>query len=170
MGTENYGNYYYCVKVKRELSEDGEIYLMADGLRSTSDGSLEFFRKDGLITLLISPSYWLAVYGASLIDGSAVAVEHWAGEIIEDSSDHSTPRNNKNGNGKITRDAVSKSIRYDILKRDNYRCKLCGSIASETTQLEIDHIIPVSKGGDNSFGNLQTLCNNCNRGKVDKAL
>ena len=53
------------------------------------------------------------------------------------------------------------------LKRDKYRCRECGATNKETT-LEIDHIVPVSKGGTNNINNLQTLCKECNRVKNNR--
>lgn len=64
---------------------------------------------------------------------------------------------------------VSTSVRVDVFKRDNFRCVFCG-LTSGQTQLQIDHIIPVSKGGSNQIDNLQTLCVDCNRGKSDRIL
>ena len=58
-------------------------------------------------------------------------------------------------------------MRYAVLKRDNNRCISCG-INSQETKLQIDHIIPFSKGGSNEIDNLQTLCFECNRGKSDR--
>lgn len=58
--------------------------------------------------------------------------------------------------------------RYDILKRDNYKCQICGKSQAEGAKLEVDHIIPVSIGGKTVDENLQTLCKDCNRGKKDK--
>lgn len=62
---------------------------------------------------------------------------------------------------------ISSTVRFAILNRDNYRCVACGANAKET-KLQIDHIIPVSKGGSNNLENLQTLCVDCNRGKSDR--
>lgn len=62
---------------------------------------------------------------------------------------------------------ISKSLRYDVLRRDKYRCRACGRDSSHGVTLEIDHIIPVAKGGGTEFSNLQTLCFDCNRGKRD---
>lgn len=70
---------------------------------------------------------------------------------------------------KYQRDIMSDSLRYDVLKRDNYRCRICGASAIEDgVKLEVDHIVPVSKGGLTVKSNLQTLCERCNRGKSNK--
>lgn len=65
------------------------------------------------------------------------------------------------------RKLMTKTLRYQILKRDGYRCQLCGKTVMDGTKLEVDHIIPVSKGGKTVPENLQTLCFECNRGKRD---
>jgi hypothetical protein len=54
--------------------------------------------------------------------------------------------------------------RRRVFKRDGYQCGYCGS----KKNLTIDHIIPRSKGGDNSWTNLVTCCNRCNNDKDDK--
>ena len=66
------------------------------------------------------------------------------------------------------REIMSDSLRYDVLKRDGYKCKICGASANDGAKLEVDHIIPISKGGKSVMDNLQTLCKSCNRGKSDK--
>lgn len=60
-------------------------------------------------------------------------------------------------------------LRYKVLKRDNYSCKLCGNSPAKNPDviLHIDHIIPWSKGGETIIENLQTLCQDCNLGKSD---
>lgn len=65
---------------------------------------------------------------------------------------------------KRSRDGLSSSLRFRILKRDGYQCCLCGRSAPGVV-LEVDHRIPVSKGGTNDESNLMTLCFDCNRGK-----
>ena len=60
-----------------------------------------------------------------------------------------------------------KSLRINrqrIFKRDNFRCAYCDS----QKNLTIDHILPKSRGGDNSWINLITCCRNCNRYKDNK--
>jgi 5-methylcytosine-specific restriction endonuclease McrA len=69
---------------------------------------------------------------------------------------------------RIERAKMSDSIRYDVLKRDNYKCSICGRGKKDGVTLEVDHIIPVSKGGKTEMNNLQTLCDRCNRGKSNK--
>lgn len=54
-------------------------------------------------------------------------------------------------------------LKKKIIHRDNYRCLRCGS----KNNLTIDHIIPVSRKGDKSNNNLQTLCEKCNTWKGD---
>lgn len=68
----------------------------------------------------------------------------------------------------VERGEVSDSLRYDIMKGDNFRCTICGASANEGVRLHIDHIIPVSKGGKSNIENLRTLCERCNVGKSDK--
>lgn len=64
-------------------------------------------------------------------------------------------------------DALSGSLRYDVLARAKGRCEACGVPATER-RLEVDHIVPRSKGGSNEFENLQSLCFQCNAQKRDR--
>lgn len=67
---------------------------------------------------------------------------------------------------------MTTKLREYIKKRDDFTCKCCGiSVFTERNLLlEIDHIIPLSKGGITSESNLQTLCWRCNRTKGAKVL
>ena len=62
---------------------------------------------------------------------------------------------------------IPAATRVDVLRRDNHRCVYCG-VSAKKAELEIDHIIPFSKGGSNAISNLQTLCSDCNKGKSDR--
>ena len=66
------------------------------------------------------------------------------------------------------RSKMSESLRYDILKRDGFRCTICGASSRDGVKLHVDHIIPISKGGRSEEANLRTLCSRCNLGKKDK--
>jgi len=59
-----------------------------------------------------------------------------------------------------------KSVKEAVFKRDGDRCRFCGS----QIDLTVDHIIPVSQGGKDEFGNFQTLCRKCNSSKSNKKL
>ena len=56
--------------------------------------------------------------------------------------------------------------RFNIYRRDDYKCLYCGSKDS----LTLDHIVPRSKGGKNSWTNLATCCMKCNITKGDRFL
>lgn len=61
---------------------------------------------------------------------------------------------------------LSKWDRFYILQRDNFKCQYCGAKGLDV-ELEVDHVVPVSKGGTNDHRNLVTACYKCNRGKRD---
>lgn len=65
---------------------------------------------------------------------------------------------------------MTPKLRNYIKERDGYTCKICGNSAYKEPNLllEIDHILPVSKGGQTIESNLQTLCWKCNRAKSSK--
>jgi len=61
-------------------------------------------------------------------------------------------------------DPVSDSLRFRVLKAAGGRCQLCGITAKECP-LDVDYIIPRSRGGKTELANLQALCSQCNRSK-----
>lgn len=62
------------------------------------------------------------------------------------------------------RKSLSKKLRFEVFKRDSFRCQYCGRSAPEVV-LQVDHIIPVAKGGTDELMNLITSCDDCNQGK-----
>ena len=74
-------------------------------------------------------------------------------------------KNNTTSTSRIIND----KLRYQVLKRDNFKCCACGASPAKdpSVELHIDHIIPWSKGGTTTLDNLQTLCSKCNLGKSD---
>lgn len=60
--------------------------------------------------------------------------------------------------------AVSKRLRFEILRRDNHTCRYCGRSAPEV-KLTIDHVVPETLGGKTEATNLVTACQDCNAGK-----
>jgi hypothetical protein len=108
MQPQDYGKCYYCSKVTEDVAADGEIYAFADRIETPPSGALALvsLHPDTLSpveiaelpppgkqvymesrfsqatrTLLIPADKWLAVYAASVMDGSAVAVQRWTGEL-----------------------------------------------------------------------------------------
>jgi len=77
---------------------------------------------------------------------------------------------NINFKKRINNRIASNSLRFDILKRDNYKCCICGRGANDGVKLEIDHKLAYSKGGLTEIHNLWTLCFACNNGKQSKTL
>lgn len=69
--------------------------------------------------------------------------------------------------------AVSKRLRYEILRRDSHTCRYCGASAPDVP-LRVDHVTPVALGGSDKPENLATSCEPCNSGKssatVDSAV
>ncbi|MBW3668702.1 MAG: HNH endonuclease [Actinobacteria bacterium] len=60
---------------------------------------------------------------------------------------------------------VPERTRYSVLVRAGGRCSLCHTAERP---LQVDHIVPRSRGGTNDEDNLQALCDVCNRGKSNR--
>ena len=71
--------------------------------------------------------------------------------------------------GENKRKSITKSVRFEVFKRDSFKCQYCGASAPDVI-LEVDHIVPVAEGGENDIMNLITSCRDCNRGKGKKKL
>lgn len=69
----------------------------------------------------------------------------------------------------MKRQSISKKTRFEIFKRDGFTCQYCGATPPQAV-LHIDHINPVSKGGDNAEHNLISACQSCNLGKGARLL
>ena len=66
----------------------------------------------------------------------------------------------------MTRKNVPSRVRFEVLRRDGFRCRYCGAPAPETGEgLTVDHVVPVVLGGTNDPSNLVAACRDCNSGK-----
>ena len=72
----------------------------------------------------------------------------------------------------IERKKMTANLKKFILERDDYTCQACGASLHNdfNLKLEVDHIVPISKGGKTDPSNLQTLCRKCNRSKGAKPM
>lgn len=61
--------------------------------------------------------------------------------------------------------AISKRLRFEVLRRDGFRCTYCGATPAES-ELHVDHVIPEALGGQSTPENLTTSCEACNSGKT----
>lgn len=64
--------------------------------------------------------------------------------------------------------AVTKRLRYEILRRDNHTCRYCGGVAPDV-KLTVDHVVPTALGGSDDATNLVTACADCNAGKTSSS-
>lgn len=62
---------------------------------------------------------------------------------------------------------ISGTVRYEVLKRAQFHCELCG-ISADEKALEVDHILPRNAGGTDELHNYQALCYSCNAMKRDR--
>lgn len=62
------------------------------------------------------------------------------------------------------RKPLSKRLRFEIFKRDNFTCQYCGATPPRVI-LHVDHIVPLARGGGDGAENLVTSCRDCNSGK-----
>lgn len=69
----------------------------------------------------------------------------------------------------MKRKAISKKTRFEVFKRDGFKCVYCGACAPEAV-LVVDHIDPLAKGGADEIVNYATACQPCNAGKSDRKL
>lgn len=64
---------------------------------------------------------------------------------------------------------IPRHIMLRVVRRDNNQCQRCGKILKDS-EIEFDHIIPLSKGGSSEENNIRVTCLSCNRSKSNKLL
>jgi hypothetical protein len=103
----------------------------------------------GVVTQLVSPKWWL--YGLLEELGAPKSfLKRFKG--MSDVQIRTA----------ILRSQLTQAKRFAILKRDNYTCRYCHRTG---VPLEVDHVIPLYRGGTNDDSNLVASCRDCNRGK-----
>jgi hypothetical protein len=85
-------------------------------------------------------------------------------------TDHSPKRFSSLANRSVNRRRkIDLRTRARILSRDKSTCQACGRKAPEV-RVDVDHRVPVARGGRDDDSNLWTLCEDCNKGKADQLL
>lgn len=124
-------------KVDTDFYAEVHLYLMRGRIHRVVDEKKESFDLNEIIDVLKS------IDSSKLIDGR----RFYSGEVWKSIE-------------RVERAKVSNELRQEIFERDGFTCVICGSTEKES--LEIDHIMPISKGGKTEPDNLQTLCHDCN--------
>jgi len=142
-----------------------EIKLPYDLLNDFRFRQLPDVQKAHLICLLL-----LSVRMNNLLPNSPVKLERLIGatepldlNVFADFVDF-TAMEKPSWQDRVDNRRVPDSMRAAVLVRDGGRCRRCRT----AIRLEMDHIIPVSKGGKTEESNLQILCRRCNRAKSRK--
>lgn len=144
-----------------------EIRLPYDLLNDVRFRQLPDARKAHLICLLLLsarmdnflPNHRLKL--ERLIGATEILDLNELSEFIEFSPLERMPHQDRTASRRI-----SDHTRAAVIVRDGGRCRRC----RRATNLEIDHVVPISKGGSSEEHNLQTLCRRCNRRKWKKML
>ncbi len=83
---EAHGRHYWCVRT--DISQSGEVYLLADSVEVRDGALILIGSNENRVNMAFAPGHWNAVFAASIIDGSPLAVEHWADEAAGPPADH----------------------------------------------------------------------------------
>ena len=134
----------------------------------------EFLDQVGVNLPKIKPEYahYIFEYVSAGGNSSQRTVIKLDGETTEAIASYLAEKIKFNKSAEGQRALMTNRLRTMIKKRDNYTCQMCSASVAEQSLLllEIDHIIPISKGGMTTVENLQTLCWKCNRSKSNKIL
>jgi len=150
---------------KRGRKNPVQMIDLFKGAWKECDGVPTIEQLENYLEKVSAPYTWKSyvLYWGSIGRLAKRIVEHQEGKITD--NELYSPFKSSD-----TRDIIPKSLRYAVLKRDNEQCVKCGASPKKDVDvvLEVDHIIPWSKGGLTETSNLQTLCHRCNQGKKDK--
>ncbi len=132
--------------------------------------------SDADLALIIAARQWIKTHGVSespysslgnpFLHAAETAFLNAAGEILGEDWDTYEPNRVPVTEEERERRRVKPDTRLRIFERDNYECQSCG----DEDGLEIDHVIPISRGGSSDDVNLQVLCAPCNRSKGAKTV
>jgi 5-methylcytosine-specific restriction endonuclease McrA len=111
-----------------------------------------------------SADLWSTFHGKSELHCLSVAEDRTNLQEVLALEGVSEPQSKRKKSNRV---GIGPKIRHEIFLRDCFTCQQCGASPrkNQSVAIEVDHIMPVSKGGTNDKSNLQTLCDVCNSGK-----
>lgn len=110
-------------------------------------------------------------YGRDLLESQESESRRDGGARIREQPSNKAAHESRNGPSLEwrvqERAKLTSGLRYFILRRDGFRCQICGRSAADESnvRLEVDHKIPIADWGKTIEANLWTLCSLCNGGK-----
>lgn len=139
-----------CSNIKKDLSED--------------ISSAVYYNMWLLLLKIFEPKKNSLIGGPLIKFQKNTDSEYWEERLKEEFN-----KKMKYGSFQNKRSILTKSIKFEVFKKYDYKCVECGA-TKEDCRLEIDHIIPVSRGGSDELSNLQVLCKDCNSAKSNRII
>lgn len=159
------------IRIAVTLPDDPRIHELADALKCDVDRALAKFLR----VLFKLPEH---ARDGDISSISPNTVESWAGwrgkrgafdsafRLLFAPHGWVRPFQNEERYVAMERKRGQRKYRDEIFARDGYACRTCGS----PDRLQLDHIVPLARGGRSERGNLQTLCQPCNGSKGARVL
>ena len=168
---------FYQAILPEEVGSDG-IKLMSPKYYFPVDSGRGFYELIVAFTLLYALAESFICIGEGRDPELGKMLEQFKEWYIEISNTEENEENTEEGEKDLELLEISDLDSYSfvragkwwaVLARDKWKCLSCGrSARDDGVLLEVDHIIPRSRGGSDDMINLQTLCKKCNIGKSNK--
>ena len=138
-----------------------EIVKWANVAESEADRIIGEFQRKGLIFTIgrwvFAPSLFNPKYDDIVAELLSLAAQEASAARRSPAMSYKRPRRTK----------IDVPLVRAVFSRDGGRCRYCGS---EDPPFELDHVVPVSRGGENSLENLVVSCKHCNMSKGDRLI
>ena len=146
------------IKLNIEVTQKNDENYSLDNLLTLYFNELQnvfeyYSFQDDLIDFFSNKFYKYSPTSKNILSGIRIQ-GNINSQTLPEIKDNDTERNRK----------ISQQVKDSVWNRDSGKCVECGS----NENLEFDHIIPFSKGGANTYRNIQLVCESCNRSKSDK--
>lgn len=172
--TRRFGSWFICLEKSGLQPSRSKIGISDDELYSEIENVWISLGKQPSYTQMNElGKYSIGTY-EKRFGGWRLALEAFVNYINDEKNDTLGIDRVRGTNERLhqTQRKINLRLRFKVLARDNFKCVACGkspAIDGEV-KLEVDHVIPWSKGGETVFENLQTLCRECNAGKSNLIL